>query len=55
MKTIPLLLLSLKFNSVVHLKVIEMNLRDFVKAILNFNARKAVLSNSIPAKVLKEN
>ena len=32
----------------------EVNLKDIEKGILNLNTKKAVASNSIPAKVLKE-
>ena len=32
----------------------EVNLKDIEKEILNLNTKKAVKSNSIPAKVLKE-
>ena len=32
----------------------EVNLEDIEKEILNLNTKEAVLSNSIPAKVLKE-
>ena len=37
-----------------HLEFEEVNLKDIEKGILNLNTKKAVASNSIPAKVLKE-
>ena len=33
---------------------VEVNLKDIEKETLNLNTKKAVASNSIPAKVLKE-
>ena len=33
---------------------VEVNLKDIEKEALNLNTKKAVASNSIPAKVLKE-
>ena len=43
-----------KFNFTVRFEFSEVNLKDIEKEILNLNTKKAVASNSIPAKVLKE-
>ena len=43
-----------KFNFTVPFEFEEVNLKDIEKEILNHNTKKAVASNSIPAKVLKE-
>ena len=43
-----------KLNFTVRFEFEEVNLRDVEKEILNLNTKKAVASNSIPAKVLKE-
>ena len=43
-----------KFNLTVRIEFEEVNLKDIEKEILNLNTKKAVASNSIPAKVLKE-
>ena len=54
MKIIQVLLLLLeKFNFTVHFEFEEVNLKDIEKEIFNLNTKKAVASNSIPAKVLK--
>ena len=49
-----LLLLLKKFDFTVRFKFEEVNLKDIEKEILTLNTKKAVASNSIPAKVLKE-
>ena len=49
-----LLLLLKKFDFTVGFKFEEVNLKDIEKEILTLNTKKAVASNSIPAKVLKE-
>ena len=43
-----------KSNFTVHFEFEEVNLKHIEKQILNLNTKKAVASNSIPAKVLKE-
>ena len=43
-----------KFNFTVRFEFEEVNLKDIEKEILNLNTKKAVASNSIAAKVLKE-
>ena len=43
-----------KFNLTMRFEFEEVNLEDIEKEILNLNTKEAVLSNSIPAKVLKE-
>ena len=43
-----------KFNFTVRFEFEEVNLKDIEKEILNLNTEKAVASNSIPTKVLKE-
>ena len=43
-----------KFNFTVPFEFEEVNLKHIEKEILNLNTKKAVESNSIPAKVLKE-
>ena len=43
-----------KFNFTVCFEFEEVNLKDIEKEILNLKTKKAVASNSIPAKVLKE-
>ena len=43
-----------KFNFTVRFESEEVNLKDIEKEILNLNSKKAVASNNILAKVLKE-
>ena len=43
-----------KFNFTVRFEFEEVNLKDIEKEILNLDTKKAVASNSILAKVLKE-
>ena len=43
-----------KFNFTVRFEFEEVNLKDTEKEILNLDAKKAVASNSVSAKVLKE-
>ena len=43
-----------KFSFTVRFEFEEVNLKDIEKEILDLNTKKAVASNSIPAKVLKE-
>ena len=43
-----------KFNFTVRFEFEEVNLKDIEKEILNLDTKKAVASNSIPAKVLEE-
>ena len=43
-----------KFNLTMRFEFEEVNLEDIEKEILNLNTKEAVLSNNIPAKVLKE-
>ena len=43
-----------KFNLTMRFEFEDVNLEDIEKEILNLNTKEAVLSNSIPAKVLTE-
>ena len=43
-----------KFNFTVHFEFEEVKLKNIEKEILNLNTKKAVASNNIPAKLLKE-
>ena len=50
----PIIAITEKSNFTVRFEFEEVDLKDIEKEILNLNTKKAVASNSIPAKVLKE-